>query len=146
MKPVKPLFCILLALTVAGIDTALAQTYQWKDSSGRTVISDAPPPKGTSSRNLAAPSAASGELAERELEFRKRRKEAQERAEKADKEAVQLAQRRDVCERARNALAAFESGQPISELDARGQAVALGDAARQQEVERLRGIVADSCK
>ena len=38
---------LILALAVASTATVIdanAQTYQWKDSSGRTVISDTPPP------------------------------------------------------------------------------------------------------
>ena len=37
------IFALAIAST-ATVITANAQTYQWKDSSGRTVISDTPPP------------------------------------------------------------------------------------------------------
>ncbi|MCK6413390.1 MAG: DUF4124 domain-containing protein [Azonexus sp.] len=146
MKSVKLLFRVLLVSTVFVVTLASGQTYQWKDAGGRTVISDAPPPRSTPSRSVATPVVERGDLAEREMEFRKRRKEAQEKSEKAEKEAAHSAQRREICERARQALAAFESGREISGIDERGEQAPMDAAARMQESERLRGIVAENCK
>lgn len=43
---IKPfLHCTLAALAVLSVAHVSAQTYQWKDAQGRTVISDTPPPR-----------------------------------------------------------------------------------------------------
>lgn len=142
MKPVKPLFCILVALAAP----LAAQTYQWKDAGGRTMISDAPPPKNTTSRSIATPAAATGDLAEREMEFRKRRREADDSTARAERESTQRRQRRETCERARQALATLESGREVSSLDDRGEGALMSDAERLQEITRLREMVGESCK
>ena len=153
-----------LALTATSL-AAQAQTYQWKDANGRTFISDTPPPGTKAQRSAAAPSApvaatASGaagksaeaaptasppaqkSVAELNLEFKKRQQEAKE---KADKQAAET-EKRENCERARRSLATLESNQPLSTLDDNGERKVMDVAQRNQEIERARKIMADSCK
>jgi hypothetical protein len=66
-----PFFCVP---TVAFALSAHAQTYQWKDSSGQTVISDTPPPptaKGRRSIGGNQPSVVSEKPAETAAEAAK---------------------------------------------------------------------------
>ena len=163
MKPAL-IFALIFASTAASL-TAHAQTYQWKDSSGRTVISDTPPPPsvrgakalGTSpppsiGEAKPAPDApkAAGDApkttAEKEMEFRKRQQEAREKADKDAKEAAQAAQNRENCERARTHLQALESGRRMILPDGKGGETFLEDAQRGDEIARTQKTIAESCK
>ena len=149
--------------STAALVSAHAQTYQWKDNNGRTVISDRPPP-GTARTKRAigeAPPAtdfvetpASSEkkaeapktTAEKDLEFKKRQQEAREKAEKAEKEQVAAREKQANCENARRNLAALESNQPVASLDEKGERQAMDTNQRNQEMERARRFMAESCK
>jgi len=160
---------LIFALFCASTATALsvhAQTYQWKDSSGRTVISDTPPPgaardargiglspppsssapKGDAAKTEAVKTDTPKTAAEKDMEFRKRQQEAKEKAEKAEKEAAAAAQKRDNCERARNNLAKLESGNHRMVVpDGKGGETYVEGAVKESEMERTRKIIADSC-
>jgi len=162
---------LILALAIASTATVIdanAQTYQWKDSSGRTVISDTPPPAsvrgskavGTSpplsigtaatdaapATGSAPPAGAPKTTAEKDMEFRKRQQEAREKADKESKEAAQAAQNRENCERARTHLRMLESGRRMILPDGKGGETFLEDAQRGDEIERTRNTIAESCK
>ena len=160
---------LIFALFCASTATALsvhAQTYQWKDSSGRTVISDTPPPgaardargiglspppsssapKGDAAKTEAVKTDTPKTAAEKDMEFRKRQQEAKEKADKAEKEAAAAAQKRDNCERARNNLAKLESGNHRMVVpDGKGGETYVEGAVKESEMERTRKIIADSC-
>ena len=154
-------FALILAATTAGM-SAQAETYQWKDSNGQTVVSDIPPPataKGKRSIGGVKPAVVSEALtektadapkvaeaqkttAEKDFDFKKRQQEAKE---KADKQAAE-AEKRDNCERARRSVAALESNQPLSTYDDKGERQLMDTLQRDQEIERARKVMADSCK
>jgi hypothetical protein len=137
-----------------------AQTYQWKDSSGRTIISDTPQPgAGKAARVIGGstpavstekptdkPAEAPKTTAEKDLEFKKRQLEAREKADKDAKEQKATADRLEYCERARRNLAALESRQPMATLNENGERAVMDDGQRQQEMERARQFMAESCK
>ena len=151
----------VLALGVALFSAAYAQTYQWKDSSGKTIISDTPPPGSAakSARTLGAQqpsvfkeikpaekaSDAPKSAAEQDMEFKKRQQQKAEQAEKDAKEQKAAADKRENCERARRNLAALESNQPFTSIDDKGTPQVVDDTSRQQEIQRTRQIVAESC-
>lgn len=150
---------LIIAVGIASTAAALsveAQTYQWKDSRGRTVISDSPPPTaardarsvGTGQPDATATKAqeAPKSLAEKDMEFRKRQQEANEKADKDAKEQAAAAERRENCDRARRNLALLESDQGIVTADDKGERRALDDADRRQEIERTRAILNEACK
>ena len=150
---------LIIAVGIASTAAALsveAQTYQWKDSRGRTVISDSPPPTAArEARSVGAgqPDAtatkaqeAPKSLAEKDMEFRKRQQEANEKADKDAKEQAAAAERRENCDRARRNLALLESDQGIGTADDKGERRALDDADRRQEIERTRAILNEACK
>jgi len=156
---------LVLALGVASVAIAApshAQTYQWKDSSGRTVVSDTPPPgqAAKSARAIGAPQPsvfkeikpaepAAAEppktAAEKDLEFKKRQQENKEKAEKAEKEQKAAADKRDNCERARRQLTVLESNQPLITLNEKGEQQDMDKARREQEMARARQYVNDLC-
>ena len=155
------IFALFFPLTVA-FTFAQAETYQWKDSNGQTVVSDVPPPataKGRRSIGGVKPAVVSEAIpektadapkvadapkttAEKDLDFKKRQQEAKE---KADKQAAET-EKRENCERARRSLATLESNQPLSTLDDNGERKVMDVAQRNQEIERARKFMADSCK
>lgn len=154
-------FALVLASTSAGM-SAQAETYQWKDSNGQTVVSDIPPPataKGKRSIGGVKPAVVSEALpektadapkvaeapkttAEKDFDFKKRQQEAKE---KSDKQAAE-AEKRDNCERARRNVVALESDQPLSTYGDNGERQLMDSTQRNQEIERARKVMADTCK
>lgn len=162
------LVCALAtALSSLGI-IAYAETFQWKDSSGQTVISDTPPPSTAKNRRSiggqlpsvvsekvaekpadgakAAAVAAPKSTAEKDLEFKKRQQEAKEKADKQAKQETAAAEKRENCERARRSLTALENNQPMVTLDENGQRKVMDTTLRQQEIERAQRVIAETCQ
>ena len=155
------IFALGITLTAAFVP-AHAQTYQWKDSSGRTVISDTPQPGAAAkaARTIGGqqPSFAKEEkpaeksaeapktTAEKDLEFKKRQMEAKEKAEKDAKVQKAAADKVENCERARRNLAALESNQPFASLNEKGERQVMDNSQREQETNRARQFLAESCK
>lgn len=149
--------------------SAQAQTYQWKDASGKTIISDTPPPSNVQKKRsvgvqqpkltTGAPASKTDEssteqdvspavqpstpatMAEKDLEFRKRQQEAKEKADKEAKEAAAARDRRDNCDRARANYRMLQSDIPVIVGDKD-----MSQKQRQQEMERTRRIMQESCK
>ncbi|WP_415035296.1 DUF4124 domain-containing protein [Azonexus sp.] len=153
--------------------TLQAQTYQWKDANGKTIISDTPPPNsaqkkrsvgvahpklttaspaenadenkqnpgGDAAEKTPEKSASPQTTAEKDLEFRKRQQEAKEKAEKDAKEAAAARDRRENCDRARANYRMLQSDIPVLVGDKD-----MTQKQRQQEMERTRRIMQESCK
>lgn len=144
-----------LALTVSALlvtTAASAQIYQWKDENGKTMISDKPPignvrqQKKIESAAPAANTVPEKTAADKDLEFRKRQKEAQDNSEKARKEQTASADKKENCEIARRQLQALESGERISLRDDKGERYYMEDKQREQEIAKMRDMVQSSCK
>jgi hypothetical protein len=129
-----------------------AQIYQWKDENGKTVISDKPPvgnvrqQQKVASDAPATNAAAQKSAADKELEFRKRQKDAQESTEKSNKEQAASAEKKENCENARRYLQALESGERIAMRDEKGERYFLDDAQREQDIAKTRQAVQTNCK
>ncbi|HLO63211.1 MAG TPA: DUF4124 domain-containing protein [Azonexus sp.] len=159
-------FVAAATTSAAAINAVYAETYQWKDSTGQTIISDTPPPANAKGRRaLGAPqpavvsekpadkpadgakaSEAPKTAAEKDMEFKKRQQEAKEKAERQAKEEAAEAEKKDNCERAKRNLTALENNQPMVTLDDKGQRKFMDTTQRDQELERARRIIAESCK
>lgn len=143
-----------------------AETFQWKDSNGQTVISDTPPPSTVKGRRSlggqqpavvsekpqdkpaddAKPAEGPKSMAEKDMEFKKRQQEAKEKADKQAKDQAAEAEKRDNCERAKRNLTALEGNQPMVTFDESGKRKIMDTSQREQELERSRRIVSESCK
>ena len=149
-------FALGIASTAA-IVPANAQTYQWKNSSGQTVISDTPPPRTTlaprtiggnqqpkldEEKSTEKQADAPKTTAEKDLEFKKRQQEAKEKAEKITKEQTAAAEKRENCERARRSVAALASNQPMATLDEKGERTIMDTSQRDLEMERAQNKIA----
>ena len=146
MKP----FALLIATLVAAT-TLHAQVYQWKDESGKTIYSDQAPVgnvrelRKLDSGSTSVTSPAQKSSADREMDFRKRQKEAQESAEKAGKEQTASATKGENCANARRQLQALESGERIALRDDKGERYYMDDAQRNQEIAKMRQAVQSYC-
>jgi hypothetical protein len=158
-------FALFFPFTVATMSSH-AETFQWKDSNGQTVVSDVPPPataKGRRSIGGAKPAVVSEALpektaeaakapegpktiAEKDLDFKKRQQESREKADKLAKEQAAEKEKTENCERARRTLAALESDRPINTTGAYGERNTMDDSQRAQEIERTRKFIAETCK
>ncbi|WP_295009468.1 DUF4124 domain-containing protein [uncultured Dechloromonas sp.] len=164
----KPIiaFAAAAATSIVAINAVYAETYQWKDSSGQTVVSDTPPPSNAKNRraiDARQPSVVSEKApektadgakspegpkttAEKDLEFKKRQQENKEKADKLAKEQAAEADQKDNCERAKRNLTALENNQPMVTVDDKGQRKFMDTSQRDQELERARRVIAETCK
>jgi len=158
--------CLIGFAVVLCVGAANAQQYKWKDARGRTVYGDVPPagvkatPMGPVPAAPAAAPAAGSETAkaagakdskpltpaEKEMEFRRRVKEAQEQAAKqADKDKAER-DRAQNCELAREQERTLASGQRIARVDEKGERYYVDDAQRAQALAKARQNAAEWCK
>lgn len=135
---------------------AQAQIKCWNEG-GRRVCGDAPP-AGAKVTTLKAPTAPDAPPAaekdakkapltpaEREQEAKKKQAESQKSAQKAEEDRKNEAFKRDNCDRAKEALASFESGQRVMRTDSKGERYFLDDSQIAAEAARARQIAKDSC-
>jgi hypothetical protein len=155
-----------IALMLCGLAAAAAhaQGYKWIDKDGHVQYGDTPPPgvKATplgpppppvstqspsSAGDGGAAAAPKGPLtpAQQELEFRRRIKEAQEAAAKADKERQAAEDKKQNCANAQEALRTLESGQRIMRTDQSGERYFISDQQRAADEARARKAVSDYC-
>jgi hypothetical protein len=146
MKPFALALAALLAAT-----PLYAQVYEWKDANGKTIYSDQAPVgnvrelRKLDSGSSAASSPAQKSAADREMDFRKRQKEAQDSAEKAGKDQTASAARSENCANARRQLQVLESGERIAQRDDKGERYFMDDAQRSQEIIKMRQAVQSNC-
>ncbi|HUX63876.1 MAG TPA: DUF4124 domain-containing protein [Sulfuricella sp.] len=145
----------MLALATA----AQAGVTRWVGADGKVHYSDQPPPPTAKSQKtldlktspalpIAAPDSKDGEksLAEKDLEFRKRRVQAEETAAKQAKDQEEAKSRKANCEQARHQVQALQGGQRISKFDEKGERVFLEDNDRAQALEAAKKSADSWCK
>jgi hypothetical protein len=136
-----------------------AEIYKWKDAQGRTIISDTPQPgagkkaevvpSATSALSPDAPAAGKNNapnVADQELEFKKRQQERQEAEKKAALEKADTAKKAEGCERAKRNLQTLEAGGRITIPNEKGEQEYINDQQRAQETARARQNVKDWCE
>lgn len=130
---------------------ATAQVYQYKDANGNPVFSDTPPPGANATRKdlkVAPPAAdtSSGNLQEKLKGFQQRREAAAEEEARAAKEKAEREKAEANCTRARNKLAALQSGQRIVRYNAQGEREFIDDATRAAETREAQQSVSEWCR
>ncbi len=152
-----------IGLMLCGLVAAAAhaQGYKWIDKDGHVKYGDTPPPgvnatplgpppppvSGSSPSSAAGTAAGQAPLtpAQQELEFRRRIKEAQEAAAKADKERQAAEDKKQNCANAQEALRTLESGQRIMRTDEKGERYYISDQQRASDEARARQAVSEYC-
>ncbi len=139
--------CVLWALLVP----AIAQVYKWVDEKGVTHYGERPP-QGKKAKEveqrLANPGPAPGKEGqpgwkEQDLEFRRRRIEA-EQTEAKDKQ--QESSQRRACNQARDQLAQMKSARGLYRLNEAGERVFQGDEERKASIARLEQLISERCR
>ncbi|MDP3872796.1 MAG: DUF4124 domain-containing protein [Pseudomonadota bacterium] len=130
---------------------ATAQVYQYKDANGNPVFSDSPPPGAKAIRKdiKVAPRAADApntDLQEKMQGFQQRREAAATEEAKATKDKAEKEKADANCTRARNKLAALQSGQRIVRYNAQGEREFIDDATRATETTDAQQSVSEWCK
>ncbi len=158
------------SLTLLAALPADAQ-WKWRDKDGRITVSDRPPPREVPEKDIlgrpntaaqraqaaaaAAPAAGTATAAqasapvtalEREVQARRRAAEEEKAAKMKAEEERNAARRAENCRNARNHLAALDSGQRIARMNDKGEREVLDDAARAQEAQRAREVIASDCR
>ena len=163
----------LLVASPAQAQAQFALQWKWKDEKGQVHVSDMPPPREVPDKNillrptppsarvaprgaaLAASSAASSVSADAaatkprvdtELETRKARAEAEQRAKSKVEEDKLAAQRSENCQRARQQMSAIQSGQRIARVNAQGEREILDDAGRSAERQAAQRVIDSDCR
>jgi hypothetical protein len=140
-------FCLLWALLLP----AYAQVYKWVDEKGVTHYGERPPQGKKAEevgQRLANPGPAPGKAAQpswkdQDLEFRRRKIEAeQNEAKDRQREDAQ----RQGCNQARDQLAQMRSARRLYRLDEKGERVFQSDDERNASVARLEQLVSDRCR
>ncbi len=153
----RQLLIIVLMLMVATVTNA--RVSKWVDAEGKVHYSDQPPPSTAKSQKnldiqtspaspIATPDSKGGakSLAERELESRKRRAEAEEAAAKQAEEKKDAQRKQENCAQARNQLQALQEGQRMVKYNEKGERVFLEDSARPQAIEEAKRAADSWCK
>ena len=157
------------ALTAAllGLCVALPAQAQWKwrGKDGQIQYSDLPPPAGVTDHDILqrpspvvtprapAPAASAASAApllpakasDPELEARRKQAEQEAADRKKADEAKNAAIKADNCARARDSLRTLDSGSRLARVNAKGEREYLDDAARVQESQRARDLIASQC-
>jgi hypothetical protein len=145
----------LLFLALSAATAAHGQMTRWVDAEGRIHYSDQPPPPDArSSQTLhikpgpaspAKPVPEGKSYAEKELEFRKRRVEAEEAAAKQAQEQQAAREKERNCAQARGNLRTLQEGGRISTYNEKGERVFLDDAAREKAIADAQKAVDSWC-
>ncbi|MGE5792514.1 MAG: DUF4124 domain-containing protein [Bacteroidota bacterium] len=163
-----PLVRLVLALGAAAfaLPAAAQQLYKYVGPDGKVQYSDRPPADGRKAEKIttsrigssgsggtaaaasgdAAKSDAPKSAAEREQAFRQRRIEADEKAKKDEKLALDQQQKAESCAGARRELAGLQSGARVARLNENGERIYLEDAQIQGEIARIEREIATGCK
>ena len=130
---------------------ANAQVYKWVDEKGVTHYGERPPQGGKAEdvqQRLARPGSAPAKAAqpdwkEKDLEFKKRRIDAEQaEAKSAQRESSQ----RQACNQARDQLAQLKTARRTYRLDEKGERVFQSDDERNASVARLEQAVSERCR
>ena len=83
---------------------------------------------------------------DKDLEAAKKKADDEAAAKKKAEEDVRNVAKADNCQRAKQAKMQFETGRPISTVNAKGERIIMDEAARMVETKRIEGILASDCK
>jgi hypothetical protein len=159
---------LVLALGAAAfvLPAAAQQLYKYVGPDGKVQYSDRPPADGRKAEKITtsrissigsggAAAAAGGDAAksgtpksaaEQEQAFRQRRIDADEKAKKDEKLALEQQQKAESCAGAQRELAGLQSGARVARLNQNGERIYLEDAQIQGEIARLQREIATGCK
>ena len=144
--------CVISAVLLAAAP-AMGALYKWTDASGRVIYSDQPPPGNVKVETINAPPPPANpnavkDLANKEVELQKKKMVRTEDDAKANKARVDANMRTQECQRARGqAIALTQDSQIVFyTTNPQGERVAMNDAARLAERQRLDYWIRENCQ
>ncbi|HEY9098865.1 MAG TPA: DUF4124 domain-containing protein [Thiobacillus sp.] len=129
-----------------------AELFKWTDGQGKIHYSDQPPSVDTKSigQATAGQSAittdAKKSLNEKDQDYLKRKKEAEEAQTKAESEAEKARAQQENCAKARKNLAVLQNTPRVYSTNPAGQRVYMDDAARSNALANSQKAIQDFCK
>jgi len=129
-----------------------AELYKWTDGQGKIHYSDQPPSVDTKSigQATAGQSAITTEakktLNEKDQDYLKRKKEAEEAQTKAESEAEKARIQQANCAKARKNLGILQNTPRVYSTNPAGQRVYMDDAARASALANSQKAIQDFCK
>jgi hypothetical protein len=141
---------VALALATLALPDAAA-LYKWTDANGRVVYSDQPPPGNVKTETIqgAPPPAnpnAVKEMAAKELELKKRGKEAVEKDKKDETARAEAVKRNEQCTRVEMQMRQLSAEQiALVRINEKGETVYVDDATRRKEREDLAAWQKQNC-
>lgn len=152
---------LLAAILLASSSLAAAQ-YIWLDEHGVKQLSDRPPPPDVPQQRIlktpgkpvfnpyaepevATKAPAPPSIAERNVAFNQRQRNAAQQASQADDGAKRHADQRANCDAARHNQMALDQGLRLSTFDKTGQRAYMSDAEREELRKKAQKVLAD-CK
>lgn len=162
---ILPLSLLCGAMLLSLAPAAQAQ-WKWRDADGRVQYSDRPPPghvaekdilarpSSSALRAMSAPAAAASTPASSPASAAASAKSASDaaKAEKAEKERKAADDKRraeinaENCRHAQEQLRMLDSGVRVSQVNDKGERVALDDAAKQAQIKQAQTVISVSCK
>lgn len=151
--PGKVAMSLLAAFACAAMSLpAAAALYKWTDTNGRVVYSDQPPTGNvkyeTVSTSGAAPSnpEAVREMAQKDLELKRRAKDAAEKDQKAEAQRIETAKRVEMCQRAQSNVKQLSADQvALVRYNEKGEMVYVDDAQRRKERADIEAWMKANC-
>ena len=138
-----PALAALAFAMMTACPVASAALYKWVDANGRVVYSDQPPMGNVKAELVGAAAPASNpdalkELANKDLELKKRQTDRQDDAKKSEKSRVDAQKLAGLCMQARAQAAGLRRADvAMYRLNEKGERVAMDEAMRKSEAERL---------
>jgi hypothetical protein len=132
-------------------ESGAAALYKWTDANGRIVYSDQPPPSNVKSEILKGPPPPANpnavkDMATKELEYRQRQLDKAEAGAKADKDRTLAKERTDNCNQVKGQMQQLaEQNVVLYRMNEKGERVAMDDAARRAEREKLGKWMRENC-
>lgn len=127
-----------------------AVLYKWIDANGRVSYSDQPPPANVKAEIVSGTPVASApeavrEMANQEMDLKKREKQRADDQKKMEKARSDAAAQEQMCGEMRSRIRLYQSEKNIARVNEKGETVYLDDTMKNQERERLEIIMRERC-
>ncbi|MGZ8254385.1 MAG: DUF4124 domain-containing protein [Burkholderiaceae bacterium] len=144
----QALTALVLAMALAS-SVASAALYKWVDANGRTVYSDQPPIGNMKTEVVGAAATVANpdavkDMANKDAELKKRQTDRQDDAKKSEKTRAEAQKLATYCTQVRTQAAGLRrTDVTMFRLNEKGERVAMDEAARKAEADRLDQLVKD---
>ncbi|MCC6197327.1 MAG: DUF4124 domain-containing protein [Burkholderiales bacterium] len=143
----------LLAAFACAVATlpAAAALYKWTDANGRVVYSDQAPTGNVKYEVVAGAPPPSNpnavkEMAQKEVEYKRRAKDAADKDQKTEAQRVEMAKRLEMCQRAQSNIKQLSADRvALVRYNEKGEAVYVDDATRRKERVEIEAWVKQNC-